>query len=467
MPILGTRTASLLGALLFALPGLPAADQSSARRAVPDEMASATRPEPAHLQEILKLLVPLERSHAVSVVAAEILALGPDSVPAICHLLWGESDLLLSIVDEEGESKGDHRPDPRACERRRSALLAALRALPFPDVLESLARDVWRDGDIASHVQVLHVVREAGDRRAIPVLLRLLGTVDGQVVGVPAISHGLRQTLQVLVRRDRHALATLVRAWEDVPGPLQREVIRTFRQIGSASALDALVDLAGTDTELEVAVLDEMSRFPPMALASLEDLTRQRLRSRLNAYDHEVRAAAVRLVASIQDMRAFGEVVALLEDEAPRVRGAAAKALQDLSGKRLGGRVEDWGHWHAGEREWFEQDGTRLLGVIAKGEPSEVLGAMRSVAGHRLYRREFSLVLLDLLDEESAGLRRCAIGSLRLLGAREAVVELIASLEDPEPEVRHEAWTALVAITGENLPCESEAWEEALWRWQG
>jgi HEAT repeat protein len=244
-------------------------------------------------------------------------------------------------------------------------------------------------------------------------------------------------------------------------------VVGTFRQIGSASALEALVDLLGWDPELEASILDEMARFPPMALAALDDFSREHLRFRLNREDPAVRAAAIRLAAAIQDMRAVPQVVQLLEDPAGRVRSAALDALQHLSGKRLAPRIEDWSRWQAAEREWFEAEGAALLGALADAEPAEVLAAMRSVTAHRLYRREFVLALLDLLERDSPGVRRCAISSLRMLEAREAVAELIETLEDSEPGVRREAWRALVAITGEDLPAEPEVWEAALWRWQG
>ena len=63
-----------------------------------------------------------------------------------------------------------------------------------------------------------------------------------------------------------------------------------------------------------------------------------------------VRSAAAHALGTIGDEAAIGALSALLSDEEEGVRGAAASSLEDITGVHLGEDAGAWREWREGKR---------------------------------------------------------------------------------------------------------------------
>jgi hypothetical protein len=160
----------------------------------------------------------------------------------------------------------------------------------------------------------------------------------------------------------------------------------------------------------------------------------------------------------MEDVEAFPEVLALLEDDSAGVRENAYWALQHMSGRKLPAVTERWSRWHEAELEWWDQEAPAQLAAVGMGSEAERVKALSELSSHRLFRHELARELTWFLEQPEPKLARLVCSTLAGLRSPVPGPELVALLDHDDADLRHQAWMALRAITGEDLPQDQEPW---------
>ena len=95
------------------------------------------------------------------------------------------------------------------------------------------------------------------------------------------------------------------------------------------------------------------------------------------------------------------------------------------------------------------------------GSPDWAVAAtLRTLLAHPIGRDRVSDALATVLPTFDSRSQIAACETLAHLEARRSVPALVELLFVPIPEVRQAAWSALRALTGQELPAEPQIWEE-------
>lgn len=132
-----------------------------------------------------------------------------------------------------------------------------------------------------------------------------------------------------------------------------------------------------------------------------------------------------------------------------------------MSGMSMQAEPHRWQAWLDGQKEWFREDALRLYRDLEHRDPARVVSALNELSQRRYQRGLIAREIATVLEDPRPEIRRMGCRALASLGAKEAIADLLVSLEDPNPVVFHEAWTALKLITGADLPADSEVWARA------
>jgi HEAT repeat protein len=107
---------------------------------------------------------------------------------------------------------------------------------------------------------------------------------------------------------------------------------------------------------------------------------------------------------------------------------------------------------------WWEEEAEALLVRIERGHGAEFTRAAREAMEHRLFRDRIAEAFAQALRRSNLEEVRLSCRALELLGSSTAVRGLVECLQSDSPAVREAAWQALRAITGDDLPMESDSW---------
>lgn len=148
------------------------------------------------------------------------------------------------------------------------------------------------------------------------------------------------------------------------------------------------------------------------------------LRPSLSSPDPKVRALTARVMGKTEDEKAVEPLIGCLTDEDPAVRREAANALANLTGKEFGEEYEAWLTWY--------RTGNEI------SNPSPEVGAPKAVSPAGPPSEE----------EQSTQSERESVQRFVEMGSK-AVPSLVGNLNDPDPELRRVAVSALALIGDE------------------
>ncbi|HVS19458.1 MAG TPA: HEAT repeat domain-containing protein [Planctomycetota bacterium] len=217
------------------------------------------------------------------------------------------------------------------------------------------------------------------------------------------------------------------------------------------------------DDDLADTALRALGRVAPeVALDRAPELADD-LRHYLGAESAQRRRLALRVVVGLQDERSIPRLVELLGSSEPGEARAAARALQELTGRDLPGDAATWNGWLAQELEWWGARSEPALESLWSEEPAVAVAAVGEVAARGLLRDRLAGELARVLREHPLHeVRERACRGLAQLRSRAACPELLVALEGPDGEVRQLAWRALRSVTGLAHPPEAWLWRDAL-----
>ena len=138
-------------------------------------------------------------------------------------------------------------------------------------------------------------------------------------------------------------------------------------------------------------------------------------------------------------------------------------ALRTISGVNLPGDAAAWQDWLRREKQWTAESSKEALARLESEDAAEVVAAVHELSRHPLHRERFAPPLAALLAEHASPVVRAQVClALARLGSEAPVPQLLAALEDDDPDVRASTQTALRTLTGISAGANRWEWQEAL-----
>lgn len=369
-----------------------------------------------------------------------LLALGPELVPALsAHLAAPEA----ASADAA----------PLLPETRRRAWRHALDELPAA----ALTRRERPEGPRAAEI-ALAVFESLGTANDVALLFELATPRDAGEPAHGPVQRRFAAALAALIAREPSAYRALSERFDAIDARLRWGVVRAVGASGRRAGLDLFAERLGRDPALDVAILSEVGRLAAAVGPPFDFGFRLRLRSYLGAQDEALRREAALVAGRMGDLDAIPELVPLLRDASEGVRANAHWSLCALSGKRLSLDPDRWSAWWKGEAAWWRDQAPAFLRSLGGDSDAERIRALAALSSHRAFRDEIARELVALLGRGDPPLVRGLCSGLANLRSPVAVRELVELLRGADEGVRRQAWLALRAITGRDLPASYEAW---------
>jgi HEAT repeat protein len=276
------------------------------------------------------------------------------------------------------------------------------------------------------------------------------------------VDEHLRRTLSMILARDPPAITALsaeVALAPHLHGAMALAVLDGLSGARALAALGRLLEYEAVEPAAALAAVERVARrsLPPFDSYLLRDL-RELARNGTG----DVRCAALRALGALDDRDAVALFLDGLQTDQPEVRSASNAALVELSGLNFGLDVRRWTAWYGAERRWWQEKSESVLASLTSDSRSEVLAALGEVVTHRLDRTSLSRAVADVLQNDSADLRRLACMCLGQLGSLVATPQLVERLADLDPTVQQAAHDALQLLLDTPLPPDPQAWSDYL-----
>lgn len=426
-------TISLLLALNGPLTASPSMDGLAAVRSVLQRTDGATRAR----DEVL---------------TRRLVALGTEAMPALFSLVTGEgiesflgeteSDAWLCPPDRIGdlalEAMGD-LPRLAVCEFLRGTCSAS----PVKEVRTAALRVLARQAAPEGLALLLDICVTSGDE------------LELRSLRVPAVG-----ALTSMLRADAKTMRAFEERLSTAPLLLQHLACEALAGCGRVDSLVLLSKLLGRDPALDLAAMEAMAQLGERFPWALGDKVGARLRTVLENGAIPLRAASARALGRTRDPLSVPSLIECLKRGDAGLARAAQWALCEISGQKRPSTPDEWALWFEVERTWWKDEGARLLASLESDPPTELSATLRTLLAHPIGRDRVSDALATVLPTLDSRSQIAACETLAYLEARRSVPALVELLFVPIPEVRQAAWSALRALTGQELPAEPQIWEE-------
>lgn len=292
----------------------------------------------------------------------------------------------------------------------------------------------------------LRTLERFGSATDVALLLALGSPLDPELPFDSQLAHQLEHSLAAVLSREVAAWDVLVRAYPTLDERVTLIVLRAVSEAASPQAMDFLGELLGKSASQDVIVLAQLGKMAELVHGAPSSSTRDYVHQALSSTDAGVRRGACLVVGRLEDSQSTAEVIQLLGDEDPLVAESAYWALKQITGEALGADLERWRLWYDREMTWWRSDASAVIAALHAEDVSDVAGALREIAGHRLHRHELAAeVALELRHpNEAIVAQACAV--LGVLRSRGVTDELEALLETAGDIVRPHAEAALARI---------------------
>jgi HEAT repeat protein len=372
--------------------------------------------------------------------------------------------LAEQLSDPRKTAEGTAREPYRLVNRQRRVLVDAIVRLYSADTLKKWDRFLYTPTPDPVRVRAIHLLAHVGDAAALKRILSVLNSIDDDVLIEAAELRGaFVQAIAGLLQKDSAGFVHVLEAWEHFSPAEFRILIDAVRGSESPAAIPLLVRLLGQSEKTDPLLLERIRLVGGACSRDTRESALTVVRPLSASGPAATRVAAIRVMAALDDLSSVDALIAMLEDKEGRVGAAASQALQTLSGTILGETTEAWTRWKESEQEWYEVDADALLDSLESPQPGDVIGALRVLATHRLYRNELIPEIAPSIDHPSPQVRRLTCTTLVALGSDAILPTLLLGLEDEEESVVEEAHRGLEKITGNRtIPDDPEAWKAYL-----
>lgn len=387
----------------------------------------------------------------------EVVALGADAVPALFAYLSGTMEgpePEYTPAPEIPEELAVSLPD---APREDIVVIDALKRHPRARVVP-VVTSAMLHASVDVKLVGMRVLGEIGDAQAVESWLDVMSDVPEihlQRAYVQAPSEG---ALSRVLERDHAAFNVLAGRIKNVPPRLVPAVVRAVGGSSCARGIDVLLGLLGRDEALDLIVLAQVSRLGEDTVGTLRDEQMNWLRPFLTDDDWRVRREAVAALGRLHDYSSYAQIVTLLDDEQRLIGQTAAWSLRRMSGQDFGDDSTAWRGWFETELSWFQTEGARWTQGLEDEDSTRVVDATRELLEHPLFKHDVAQALVPLLSHEEIAVATSVATALGQIGSRTAIPALVGALSAEDEGLRTAAWTALVALTGRELPLDPAAW---------
>ena len=456
-----SRLAALLVLALLQAPA-PAAT-------LPEGRAWSGRTWPTHVVQradskfgkaIHRILAPGNlRGRAQDDVVAELLRLGPDSVPALFAHFSGTMEGPFPDVTERPPADEDAVLPPVPDEE--AILIATLRQHSAERVVSAVA-----SATVLASVDVklvgMRVLGQVGGASAVDAWIDTMTTLEPIHLERLFVQTPTEGALARILETGDAAFELLAQRASAVEPRLLPSIVRALGASDRSSGIDVLLALLGHDANLDAVLLAELGRLAERTVGAPDESTLARIRPFTSHADWRVRREAISTLARVHAVDAHPVLVAALDDEERLIAETAAWALRKLSGLDLGGDTAAWTSWFEREHEWWITAGAHAIEALGAEDRKQVLAAVGELQSRRLYRHEAARAIAPLLERDDPELAVAIASALGGLGSRTAREALVRALESRHESVRMAAWGALKLITRRDLPLEPHAWADVV-----
>ncbi|MCK6447471.1 MAG: HEAT repeat domain-containing protein [Planctomycetes bacterium] len=353
---------------------------------------------------------------------------------------------------------------------QEEVVVEALRTFGAQNVLRKLERRLASHANQPRRRAALVLYGRLGDRTHIDELFTLAApTVERSSASLDespklevddVLEETLRNSLAEILRREPLAVPRLNSTWRSLPQPLLQTAIFAVGDVRDGRGLALAVDAAFAHPELlplSAAQIAVIGRSPDVSVnvRAIEFLHT----SRDKASAH-VACAIERALAVLEDEDSVQTWIEQLGADDAALRSAAHWSLQHVSKLEYAPLADTWQVWWNAEREWFDRNYDRLLGDLAKPNPSVVASALRELANRRTRRHEIAVEIARLLEASRPTIRKLACEALAELGSIDVLPELTRALRDEDEGVANAAWRALSGLSGRHFALDSVEWDE-------
>ncbi|MEM6674572.1 MAG: HEAT repeat domain-containing protein [Planctomycetota bacterium] len=389
-----------------------------------------------------------EREIAAPVVAERLVALGH---PAVEDLL----DVHRSGVCE-GPVNGQVRLLRPLDEHDREAIYIALRANDWDAVALRVQSSLAKDPSVDECVHALRLWGEIAPARD---LVAILDVASANESGADRrVRETFAEAIGTFIERDRDALLGLRTLYLRADPSLLAPIVDAVGDRRDHESLHALVRLLGLVPEVDTYLLVQIAESAKSVLRPVPAELLSDLRPALRRESRGDRIEAVRALARLDDVDAVTDLIALLEDRDNVVADEARRALEQITGERLGSDAAIWSTWHDSAVDWLHDELPVHVAAMRGDDPARTGRALLRIARYRIFRHDLVGHVAETLHHENDDIAALGCSVLGHLGTQAAVVALVDALDHPSTDVGRAAYEALRRITGEDRGTDPEDW---------
>jgi HEAT repeat protein len=332
--------------------------------------------------------------------------------------------------------------------------------MDLDELIQYLEREVVGAGSETPRIAAIRMLAIRADARAVPVLLAL-ATPASPVVSRP-LADAFRDAMARTLRMSPGATPSLRPAVAGLPPKLAHGVIEAAGRADRNAAIDLLGDMLTSREDLAGIAIPELERLLRRSRPIRREIVGEGLRARLESRRTAVRQAAASALGALRDEEFVPDLIELLADESAGVRSNAHRSLVEITGLAFRADCQRWRDWREAEVLWLKRDAPAVLARLDSKQPEVVVGALREIVKHRTGRDRLVARVARVVERSETGLAMQACETLAQLGSPAAIPVLLDGLERGGKQVRVAAWSALVTLTGRDLPLDHEACRKAL-----
>lgn len=279
-----------------------------------------------------------------------------------------------------------------------------------------VAMDDW---NIDVRTAAIEALGQIGDARAVDPLARAIREKSLQ-----------KKALMSLIQIGRPSIKSLAELLPESPREVKLQMINAMGRIGGKSAIEPLVNcLRERDRELQDAAAVALVHIGHTALPALRSLLADRRKA--------VRGAAIKIMATMNDVAIIDDFLPLLKDENYHIRQLVVNVLDDL-GWHPDTSKEGSSYWII-KKNWVQRDDreTALINGLSEDLPEIRLAAVREL--EKLNSEKAVAALKQALTDPDRHVRFAVIEALGNSGHSSAIDSLIHVITQGDPELAERA----------------------------
>jgi len=341
---------------------------------------------------------------------------------------------------------------------------------------ELLAKLEYQLRDVSIHATLLHqsdpqepmiwdkhcrismeIVGLYGESPEVRDLLNLLATprtASEKAYNVRPFLRPLKQSLLQACDRDESTLRIIQRAYGRQTRALDSQLLRILGACDAPSTADTLARCLGKRRNFDGIVLTQIASALRKPHLRISEFGLGSVRPMLEDSTPLTRQSAARALGYADDTESIRPLIILLKDPSDSVRNETLKALHRITAMTIEGHPDRWLTWFDEETLWWLEVSHDTLRSLKDTTQKDVARTLRELASKRLFRRELSPHVMELLDDPRPEVVRLALATLESL--RPPLTDLAPRLRDlanhRSPIVRNDAARILSYLTTRTSP---------------